>query len=94
MSAPPLVLDLRVVRADGRPFHLWLPLFLLWPLALLLAGLALAVAALMDAAAVATGGRSRHAAALVLGVCGALTAARGTELDIDNEKTTVHLTVY
>jgi hypothetical protein len=94
MNVPPLVLDLRIAREDGRPFHLWLPLFLLWPFAFVLAGLALAVAALMDAAAAATGGASRHATALVLGVFAALSASRGTELDIENAKTSVHLTVH
>jgi hypothetical protein len=94
MSVPPLVVDLRVAREGRRPFHVWLPLFLLWPLVAALGAIALAVAALMDAAAVATGGRPRHATALVLGVFGALSAARGTELDIDNATTAVHLTVY
>ena len=75
VSVPPLVLDLRVAQEGRRPFRLWLPLFLLWPLALLVAGVALVVAALMDAAAAATGGRSRHATALVLG--GAPRAHRG-----------------
>jgi hypothetical protein len=94
VNVPPLIVDLRVAQAGRRPFRLWLPLFLLWPLVAVLGALALAVAALMDAAAVATGGRSRHATALVLGVFGALAAARGTELDIDNDRTAVHLTVH
>jgi hypothetical protein len=94
MNVPPLFVDLRVAQQGHRPFHVWLPAFLLWPLAAALGALALAVAALMDAAAVASGGRPRHATALVLGVFAALTAARGTELDIDNATTAVHLTVH
>ena len=93
MSAPPLVLDLRGTRADGRPFHVWLPLFLLWPVAVVLGALAIAVAAVADAVS-AVSGRQLHATRLVLGVFGMLCAARGTELDIDREKTTVHLTVH
>ncbi len=93
MSVPPLVLDLRVAQADRRPFRLWLPLFLLWPLVLVAFVVAVAVAAAMDAVALA-GGRPHHTTAFVIGVFSALTDARGTEFDIENEKTTVHLTVH
>lgn len=93
MSVPPLVLDLRGTRADGRPFHVWLPLFLLWPVAVVLGALAIAVAAVADVVAAASG-RPLRATRLVLGVLGMLVAARGAELDIDNDKTTVHLTVH
>ena len=36
MKVPPLLLDLTVVSPRRRPLHLWLPLVLLWPLALVL----------------------------------------------------------
>jgi hypothetical protein len=92
MTVPPLILDLRGTRADGRPFRVWLPLFLLWPVALVLGGLAVVAAAVVDAVAFASG-RQVRATRLVLGVLGMLAAARGTEFDIDNDKTAVHLTV-
>ena len=37
MIRPPVLLHLRITRRDGRPLDLWLPLFLLWPIALALA---------------------------------------------------------
>lgn len=93
MSVPPLVLDLRVVQADRRPFHLWLPLFLLWPLVLVVFVAAVAVAAVMDAVALASG-RPHRTTPFVIGVFSTLTEARGTELDIENDKAIVHLTVH
>ena len=93
MSVPPLVLDLRVAQADRRPFHLWLPLFLLWPLALVAFVVAVVVAAVLDAVALATG-RPHRTTAFVIGMVAALSESSGTELDIENEKTTVHLTVH
>lgn len=93
MSAPPLILDLRVAQADRRPFRLWLPLFLLWPLLLLAFVVAVVVAVVMDAVALASG-RPHRTTAFVVGVLAALSEARGTEFDIENEKTTVHLTVH
>jgi hypothetical protein len=32
----PLFLKLRVIRTDGRRIRLWIPIFLLWPLVLVL----------------------------------------------------------
>jgi hypothetical protein len=92
MSLPPLVLDLRVAQPDRRPFHLWLPLFLLWPLVLVVFLVAVAVAAVMDAVALASG-RPHRTTLFVIGVLSALTEARGTEFDIENDKASVHLTV-
>ena len=48
MSMPPAILDLRIRQPEGRPVHVWLPLFLLWPLALVLGVLALVLTILAD----------------------------------------------
>jgi len=37
MKRPPAILTLWSARDNGRPLRLWLPLFLLWPVVLLVA---------------------------------------------------------
>ena len=71
MSAPPAVVDVRVAETGGRRLHLWLPVFVLWPLLLLLGGLAVAVAVVVDAVLFAMG-RPHRFTAFVLGcfACG------------------------
>ena len=94
MNLPPLILDLRVAPSQRRPVHLWLPLFLLWPLALVLGALALLAALVADAALLLAGRRYHHYTVLLVRSFEALTAARGTVIHIDNEKTAVHVTVH
>lgn len=94
MSLPPLVLDLRVLSPERRPFHLWLPLFLLWPLVLVLGVLALAGAAVADAVLIASGRRYHHYAVLLVRAFGMLGETRGTVIHIHNEKSAVDLTVH
>ena len=93
MNLPPLILDLRVARSHRRPIHLWLPLFLLWPLAFVLGALALLVALVTDAALLAAGRRYHHYTVLLVRSFEALTEARGTVIRIDNERAAVHVTV-
>jgi hypothetical protein len=94
MNLPPLILDLRVAPSQRRPVHLWLPLFLLWPPALVLGALALLAALVADAALLLAGRRYHHYTVLLVRSFEALTAARGTVIHIDNEKTAVHVTVH
>lgn len=58
MRRPPAILILRVPRKTRAPLALWLPLFLLWPLALVLAIIAIPIW-LLVAAALWTCGRAR-----------------------------------
>jgi hypothetical protein len=93
MSVPPLVLHLRVTSPRRRPVRLWLPLFLLWPLALVLGALALLVAAVADGVLFALGRRYHHYTALLLRSFEVLGETRGTAIRVDSEKATVDLTV-
>jgi len=92
MNAPPVVVDVRVAEAAGRKVHLWLPVFVLWPLLLLVGGLAIAAAVLVDAALFAMG-RPYRFTALVLGCFDAVGEARGTQVLIDSKGRSVDVTV-
>ena len=93
MNVPPAILDLRVAPADRSPIHLWLPLFLLWPLVLVLAVLALVLTILVDIALVVLGERYHHYTVLLVRSLGALTETRGMVIHISDEKATVDMTV-
>jgi hypothetical protein len=93
MNLPPAILDLRIAPADGRSFHLWLPLFLLWPFVLALAVLALVLTILVDVALIALGRRYHHYTVLLVRSLEALTEARGTVIRFSDDKTAVDMTV-
>jgi hypothetical protein len=93
MSVPPTILDLTVASSDRRPLHLWLPLFLLWPLALALAVLALVAAIVIDVVRLLLGRRYHHYSALLVRSFQALGEARGTVIRFSNERTAVNVTV-
>jgi len=90
---PPAVLDLRIAPPDRRPIHLWLPLFLLWPLALALGILALVLTILVDAVLLVAGQRYHHYTVLLVRSFGALCQTRGMVLRFNDDKTTVDMTV-
>jgi hypothetical protein len=93
MNLPPLVLHLRVASSQRRPVRLWLPLFLLWPLALVLGAVALVVAIVADGVLLALGRRYHHYTVLLVRSFETLSEARGTVIRINNEKATVDVTV-
>ena len=93
MKLPPLVLDLRVVRPERRPVHLWLPLFLLWPLALVLVVLALALTITADGVLLLLGRRYHHYTVLLVRSFATLGETRGMVIRFSNEKTAVDMTV-
>jgi len=82
MSAPPLVMSLRMTRADRRPFRIWLPLFLLYPLLLVLVILALVFTIIADAALSMSRQRYHHYSRLLLGSLGAMAQARGLSVHV------------
>lgn len=94
MKVPPLLLDLRVVSPRRRPLHLWLPLVLLWPLALVLGALALLVAILSDGLLLALGRRYHHYTILLVRSFTVLCETRGTVIRFSNETTAVDMTVH
>jgi len=93
MNVPPLVLDLRVVRPERRPVHLWLPLFLLWPLVLALGVLALLLTMVADGVLFVLGRRYHHYTSLLVRSCATLSETRGMVIRFSNEKTAVDMTV-
>jgi hypothetical protein len=93
MKAPPAVVDVHVAETGGRKLHLWLPVFVLWPLLLLLGGLAIAASALVDAVLVVMG-RPRRFTTFVLGCLDAVGETRGTQVSVDNKSRTVDVTVW
>ena len=93
MNVPPMVLDLRVASSDRRPVRLWLPVFLLWPLALVLGLVALLFTIVADAALLVLGRRYHHYTVLLARSFAALGETRGTVIRFSNEKTAVDMTV-
>jgi len=93
MSFPPAILDLRIAPSDGRQIHLWLPLFLLWPLLLSLGALALVFTVLADFVLIVIGQRYHHYTVLVVRTFAALCETRGMVVSINDGKTAVDVTV-
>jgi hypothetical protein len=93
MSFPPAILDLRIAPCDGRPVHVWLPLFLLWPLLLALAVLALVFTVLADVVLFVLGQRYHYYTFLLIGALLALNEMRGMVIRVKDDKAAVDLTV-
>lgn len=92
MTLPPAILDLSIATQTGRHIRLWLPIFLLWPLVLVLGLLGLALALLADTV-LALLGRSYHFTSLLIRALAALGATRGTAIQFSNATSAVAVTV-
>jgi hypothetical protein len=94
MNVPPTILDLRIASPEReRPLHLWLPLFLLWPLALALGVLALVLTLLADVVLFLLGRHYHHYTILLASSFAALTETRGMVIRFNDGKTAVDMTV-
>ncbi len=93
MKMPPAILDLRVAPPDRRPVHVWLPLFLLWPLALILVLLALVVTVPVDFVLLVIGKPYHHYTILLLRACGVLCETHGMVIRVNDGKTDVDMTI-
>jgi len=93
MSVPPYLLDLRVAAPAHRPFHLWLPLFLLWPLLLVIAVLTLVLTIIADIVLWTVGQRYHRYTFFLLGCFGLMAGLRGTAVRIHSADTLVDLTI-
>jgi hypothetical protein len=93
MNLPPMILDLKVAAPDRQPVHVWLPLFLLWPLVLALAVVALVFTLLADVALLVLGRPYHHYSLLLVRSLLALGDARGMVIRFNDEQTAVDLTV-
>jgi hypothetical protein len=94
MKCPPLVLHLAVISPRRRPVRLWLPVVLLWPLALVLGALALVVAIVTDGLLLALGRRYHHYTVLLVRSFAVLCETRGTVIRFSNATTAVDMTVH
>ena len=93
MNAPPAILDLTIAPSDGRRVHVWLPLFLLWPLALALGVLALVFTILADFVLIVVGQRYHHYTLLLVRSFEALCETRGMVIRVKDDKAAVDMTV-
>ena len=93
MNVPPMILDLKIAPVDRRPIHLWLPLFLLWPVALVLGVLTLVVTILADIVLLLLGEPFHRYTVLVIRSFGALTETRGMVIRVKDDKAAVDVTV-
>ncbi|HEY5528512.1 MAG TPA: hypothetical protein VIL51_03555 [Thermoleophilia bacterium] len=92
MRVPPYLFSLRVAEAGRTKVRLWLPMFIVWPLLLVLGLLAVIVALLVDLVFLVTAQRPRYTA-FVVGCLGLAGEARGTEVFVNKESQTVVLTI-
>lgn len=90
---PPYLLDMRFTSEDGRRHRLWLPLFLLWPLALVLVVLALVLTLLVDVALLVAGKRYHYYTLLLGGLLGLFSELRGTSVHIHQADTLVDFVI-
>jgi hypothetical protein len=93
MNLPPMILDLRVAAPDRSPVHLWLPLFLLWPLVLALGIVALVLTVIADTVLILLGRRYHHYSVLLVRSFMVLNETRGMVIRFNDRKTAVDLTV-
>ena len=93
MKLPPMALDLTVASSHRRPVRLWLPLFLLWPLALVVGALALLLTIVADVVLFLVGRRYHNYTVLLVRSFAALGETRGMVIRFSNEKTAVDMTV-
>jgi hypothetical protein len=93
MNVPPYAIDVRVVEPGAKGFRIWVPMFLLWPLLLVLGVIALLVAVCADVLLVVVGQRYHHYSAFLLRSFEALTETRGLKVYAKDEGTTVDVTV-
>ena len=92
MTVPPAILDLKIAPSYRRPIHLWLPLFLLWPLFLVLGVVVLVFTILADVVLLLLRERYHHYTLLLLGSVVALCATRGLVVRVKDERTNVSMT--
>lgn len=93
MTLPPLLTFIRVARPGRNGFGLWVPVFLLWPLLFAIGLLALAVAALADAALLLSGRAYHHYTRLIAGAFALLGETRGTTVRVAGPETNIHIEI-
>jgi hypothetical protein len=92
MNVWPYALDLRVEPSDGKRVHLWLPLFLLWPLLVVLALIGFVVTIVADVVIVLIGRGYQGYTVLLWGVLAMLGDTKGMVLRFSDKKAAVDMT--
>lgn len=93
MSLPPLLMRLRLESPGHRKVRLWLPLFLLWPVLVVLMLLALVVAVIADVVLFLVGHRYYRWTLLLIGSLDVLGQARGTRVLVNGNRSIVELAI-
>ncbi len=93
MNVPPMVLDMRIASPERRPIHLWLPLFLLWPLFLVIGVIALVFTVVADVVLLLIGQRYHHYTILLARSFAAVCETRGMVIRFTDKDTAVDMTV-
>jgi hypothetical protein len=94
VNVPPAILHLVVARPGGRSVRLWLPLFLLWPLALALGVVTLLITIIVDIVLFLLGRRYYRYTILLARMFALFGETRGMDIRINSEQETFNLTVY
>jgi H+/Cl- antiporter ClcA len=94
VNVPPAILHLVVARPGGRSVRLWLPLFLLWPLALALGVVTLLITIILDIVLFLLGRRYYRYTILLARMFALFGETRGMDIRINSEQETFNLTVY
>jgi hypothetical protein len=92
MRVPPYAVAVRVAEDEHTRFRIWVPVFILWPLLLVLGLPALALVLLVDGVLLACGRRHGYTA-LLLGCVDAVAESRGAEVFVNSKNRTVMVTV-
>jgi hypothetical protein len=93
MSLWPLAVDVRVAAQGRRPFRIWLPLVLFWPLMLAAGLVALILAVCVDAVLLVTARRYHQYSRLLWGCFSLIGDTRGLRLAIDSDTSIVHVAI-
>ena len=90
---PPTILDMRFPTDAGRRFHLWLPLFLLWPLVWLVELLVLVPAAVFDVFLWLVGQEYHRYTLFLLNCFGLMGDTRGLVVRVSQPGTDIDMTI-
>ncbi len=91
MKLPPALSKVRLAKGGEKGLHIWLPVFLVWPLLLVVGGVLLALALVVDGVLMLMGSAYHHYSRLILGVFGAVGEARGMSVAIYGPQRAIHI---
>ena len=89
---PPAIIKMRFKESGKKGWALWIPLFLLWPIMLLVMIPVFLVSVFVDVVLFVIGRPYHHYTLLLIWLGQLLSDLRGMRMDIEGE-TTVHVTV-